>query len=83
MTDLTTVDINDEETTTIDAKGSDVFFNDVYYGMVIGHDLQSLLYEYMNELLSKFSCDSLCIKRVEINHLNLDTFELNARVYVQ
>eukprot|EP01036_Dinobryon_divergens_P026613 gene26613-35286_t len=54
MTDISLIEIVDEETISIN---------------VTGHDFHSLLYNYMNELLFKFSADSFCTKKVEITSL--------------
>jgi SHS2 domain-containing protein len=43
-----------------------------------GQDLQSLLYNFMNELLFKFITDSFCTKRVTIKEFKRDTFEITA-----
>jgi len=43
-----------------------------------GHDLQSLLYNYMNELLFKFITDCFVVKQANITYLNPESFELEA-----
>mmetsp|Transcript_1600 Transcript_1600/g.2549 ORF Transcript_1600/g.2549 Transcript_1600/m.2549 type:complete len:205 (+) Transcript_1600:18-632(+) len=64
MTDLATVDINDERTITFTKTG---------------HDIQSLLYNYMDELLYRFCTDSFCVKRVEITEFDEENFSLSVK----
>ena len=47
-----------------------------------GHDLQSLLYNYMNELLFKFSSDAFCTVRADISHFDKENFSITATLYV-
>jgi len=48
MTDLSTVDINLDDTRTITVQA---------------HDMQSLLFKYMDEMLFKFCSDTFCVKK--------------------
>jgi SHS2 domain-containing protein len=64
ITDLSTINENEEETIDI---------------CVSGHDMQSLLYAYMDELLFHFSSDSFCCKRIEFSEFDLDSFLVKGR----
>eukprot|EP01038_Epipyxis_sp_PR26KG_P010488 gene10488-14095_t len=48
---------------------------------VCGHDMQSLLYNYMNELLFKFSTDSFCTVKVDIKEFDRENFKINATLH--
>jgi SHS2 domain-containing protein len=48
--------------------------------IVKGHDLESLLYNYMNELLFKFITDSFCVREVEISEFDREKFEIKAKL---
>lgn len=61
MTDLARIYVDPEETLTFSAKG---------------HDLESLLFKYLDEILYKFCTDSFCPKVVEVTSLNLENFEI-------
>lgn len=63
VTDLTKVEIDERENIDIE---------------VSGHDLQSLLYNYMNEMLFKFTSDYFCICQVKIHKFDLEKFTLAA-----
>ena len=77
MTDISLIEIEEEETNTITVTGND--FDNKYCAQYVksnllstfrvGHDFHSLLYNYMNELLFKFSADTFCTKKVEITSL--------------
>lgn len=45
-----------------------------------GHDMESLLYNYMNELLFRFVTDSFCAVKVTISELNREAFSLTAQL---
>jgi SHS2 domain-containing protein len=45
---------------------------------VAGHDIKSLLYNYMSELLFKFSSDSFVTARVEITDFDVAAHSLSA-----
>lgn len=45
---------------------------------VAGHDMESLLYNYMNELLFKFITDSFCAAKVTITSFDREKFALTA-----
>lgn len=63
QTDITLIKIDPEETITMTVKG---------------HDLESLLYNYMNELLFKFITDSFCAVKAEITEFDRDSFTVTA-----
>ena len=75
MTDISLIEIVDEETISINVTGDVVYLyfcfklNNRLRTCITGHDFHSLLYNYMNELLFKFSADSFCTKKVEITSL--------------
>eukprot|EP01040_Poterioochromonas_malhamensis_P010268 gene10268-11170_t len=67
MTDVDLVEIDEAETQTI---------------AVQGHDMESLLYNYMNELLFKFISDSFCAKKVDVIELERgEKFSVRARLH--
>jgi SHS2 domain-containing protein len=66
MTDLTTVEIDPIETIEFTVKG---------------HDLQSLLFAYMDEFLFRFCTDSFCPVKVEIISFNRNNFEILLKAY--
>eukprot|EP01032_Pedospumella_encystans_P014201 gene14201-16326_t len=66
MTDLTLVNIDPGEPTDITIEA---------------HDLQSLLYNFMNEILFKFSSDSFCTVKADITEFDENTFSLKATLY--
>lgn len=63
MTDIKLIHEDPEETITM---------------TVSGNDIQSLLYNYMNELLFKFITDNYCAVRVVINDFDREKFTINA-----
>ncbi len=63
MTDIKLIQEDPEETTTM---------------KVVGSDMQSLLYNYMNELLFKFITDNFCAVRVVINEFDRESFTILA-----
>ncbi len=63
MTDIKLIQEDPEERTTMKVTGS---------------DMQSLLYNYMNELLFKFITDSFCAARVVINEFDRESFTIHA-----
>ncbi len=63
MTDIKLIQEDPEETTTMKVAGS---------------DMQSLLYNYMNELLFKFITDNFCAVRVVINEFDRESFTILA-----
>ena len=48
---------------------------------VEGHDLSSLLYNYLDELLFRFCTDGFCCKYIKILELNKDPFRIIAHGY--
>ena len=62
MTDLSKIFIDPEEDVSFTCKG---------------HDMQSLLFKYLDEVLYRFCTDSFCPKTVRITHLDTDTFTLS------
>lgn len=50
--------------------------------IISGHDLQSLLFAYMDEMLFRFCTDGFCFKRVEIIDFNLTSFSITLIGYV-
>lgn len=68
MTDLATVDLGTEDLVTVS---------------VSGHDLHSLLYNFLDELLFQFSTELLICKEVRVTHLDRDTFTITAVGYEQ
>jgi len=68
MTDLATVDLGTEDLVTVS---------------VSGHDLHSLLYNFLDELLFQFSTELLIFKEVRVTHLDRDTFTITAVGYEQ
>jgi len=63
MTDLRLVDVDEECTTTVEAKG---------------HDLPSLLFQLMDEFLFLFSTQYVVFKEVRITKLDLKAFAVTA-----
>lgn len=51
-----------------------------YVNSVAGHDVKSLLYNYMNELLFKFSSDCFVTTRVEITTFDAANFAITANL---
>lgn len=66
MTDLSKIFIDPEEDVSFTCKG---------------HDLQSLLFKYLDEVLYRFCTDSFCPKIVHVTHLDTDTFTLSVTMY--
>ena len=80
MTDLSTVEIDLAETRSLSVKGN--FVRRLDYQILTylsAHDLQSLLFKYMDEMLYKFCSDSFCVKKVEISKMDLDSYEIEAQ----
>jgi len=48
---------------------------------VAGHDLHTLLFAYMDEMLFRFCTDQLCITRVEVLSLDRSAFSLTCRAH--
>eukprot|EP01034_Spumella_vulgaris_P028565 gene28565-35447_t len=46
-----------------------------------GHDMQSLLYNYMDELLSEFSINGFCTVRCEITEFDTEKFRIRATLH--
>eukprot|EP00696_Hemimastix_kukwesjijk_P020237 gnl/Hemi2/9746_TR3391_c0_g1_i1.p1 gnl/Hemi2/9746_TR3391_c0_g1~~gnl/Hemi2/9746_TR3391_c0_g1_i1.p1 ORF type:complete len:157 (-),score=43.42 gnl/Hemi2/9746_TR3391_c0_g1_i1:192-662(-) len=65
MTDLGTVEEDPELTQVFDAEG---------------HDMQSLLYAYLEELLFHFSAENFIGKEIHIDELNKETFKIRMTV---
>lgn len=47
---------------------------------VSGHDMESLLYNYMNELLFKFITDCFCAAKVTITSFDRENFSITAKL---
>jgi SHS2 domain-containing protein len=45
---------------------------------VLGHDLEALLYRYLDELLYLFSVDGFCCVSVAVQLLDMNNFVLEA-----
>lgn len=87
MTDLSTVNINPNETRTVTVQGMLILPTSLatpnescflLYVLLLAHDMESLLFKYMDEMLFKFCSDSFCVKKVEISLLDVDTFTVQA-----
>eukprot|EP01039_Chlorochromonas_danica_P006046 gene6046-6659_t len=63
MTDINLIALDPEETQEM---------------TVSGHDMESLLYNYMNELLFRFITDSYCAVKVKITKFDREGFSLSA-----
>lgn len=62
MTDLSTVDIDEGQTITLTVKG---------------HDLHSLLFSFMDELLFRFSTDAFVCVKAKIDTYNAASFSMD------
>lgn len=93
MTDLTLVSICEEESLQLEVTGAGMrnmyrgllydnvsltTFVHLYSCVLVGHDLQSLLYNYMNELLFKFSSDSFVTAGVNITEFDREHYTIKA-----
>ncbi|RYH06779.1 hypothetical protein EON65_42485 [archaeon] len=87
MTDVLLIDIDPEEDQRISVSGGyaelvpSLFEEDVclhYFPGLIGHDMDTLLYNYMNEILVKFISDTFCVAKVKITHFDREKFTLTA-----
>eukprot|EP01031_Cornospumella_fuschlensis_P027242 gene27242-32912_t len=63
MTDVLLIDVDPDEDLQI---------------TVSGHDMDTLLYNYMNEILVKFISDTFCTAKVKITHFDREKFTLTA-----
>ena len=66
--------MTDLETVEVDATKTAEF-------TVTGHDLQSLLFNYMDELLFRFCTDGFCCARVDILRFDRDKHEIQLRAH--
>jgi SHS2 domain-containing protein len=85
MTDINLIEIDEQETLAVRVQGIHCYFFHlltlfVFLVFSVGHDLDSLLYNYMNELLYKFISDSFCFKKVVITEFDPETFKLSAKL---
>jgi SHS2 domain-containing protein len=87
MTDISLIHEDPREQITITVAGTPALLQTisnlwrvtlVVLLYVAGHDIKSLLYNYMNELLFKFSSDSFVTARVEITHFDIAAHSLSA-----
>jgi SHS2 domain-containing protein len=67
MTDLSRIYVDPEENVSFACKG---------------HDLESLLFKFLDEILYKFCTDSFCPKAVEIVDFNRETFSIEVKMYL-
>ncbi|KAL2729622.1 protein archease-like, partial [Vespula squamosa] len=59
-----------------------VEITDILHVEVEGHDIQSLLFQFLNELLFVFSAESyLVAKKVKINEFDRENFKIKATLY--
>ncbi len=49
---------------------------------VEGHDLESLLFNFMDEMLMAFCIDKMVCKQVKITEFDLENFKIKAQGYV-
>jgi SHS2 domain-containing protein len=66
ITDLSTVEVNLDKTIEFTVKG---------------HDLESLLFTYMDEFLFRFCTDGFCCVRVEILGFDREKFEIQLKAF--
>ncbi|XP_014607694.1 PREDICTED: protein archease-like [Polistes canadensis] len=59
-----------------------VEITDIHSFEVEGHDLESLLFQFLNELLFIFSAESFLVaKKVKINEFDRENFKIKATIY--
>ncbi|XP_035728989.1 protein archease-like [Vespa mandarinia] len=59
-----------------------VEITDILNVEVEGHDIQSLLFQFLNELLFAFSAESFLVaKKVKINEFDRENFKIKATLY--
>ncbi|KAF7387177.1 hypothetical protein HZH68_012854 [Vespula germanica] len=59
-----------------------VEITDIHHVEVEGHDIQSLLFQFLNELLFVFSAESFLVaKKVKINEFDREKFKIKATIY--
>ncbi len=83
MTDINLIKIDPEESQEMTVIGTPFLpFADplITLYLLIGHDMESLLYNYMNELLYRFISDSFCAVKVRITNLDRITHTLHAQL---
>ena len=66
ITDLSTVEVNLDKTIEFTVKG---------------HDMESLLFTYMDEFLFRFCTDGFCCVRVEILNFDREKFEIQLKAF--
>jgi len=64
ISELKYVDINEADSTIIEVEG---------------HDLESLLYSFMNEFLMAFCIDKIVCKKITILHFDKENFKIKAK----
>ena len=84
ITDLSLVEIDPNKTISLSVSG--LFFSSkitkIFYDKcdlcLLGHDMHSLLFAYMDEMLFKFCADSFVFKSMKIINLDKVNFKLEA-----
>lgn len=77
MSEAEFVAIDPESTFEIEVEGKLLLFI-----QILGHDLESLLYNYMNEFLYHFSTEFIICKDISILDFDEENFKIRAQGYL-
>lgn len=76
ITDLSLVEVVSKRDISIEGELKSVC---TYYHLILlGHDLKSLLYAFLDEFLFIFSADYFVIRDVSISKIDLENFKIEA-----
>ena len=74
------IEIDEDVLVEVEAEGNIMDLSILIFNSdsIIGHDLSSLLYNFMSEFLSEFGCDFVVPKEVEITEWDRENFKIKA-----
>ena len=84
-TDLSKVEIVPEETIEFTVSGKDLYLMQYHYliflNSLLGHDMQSLLFKYLDEFLFRFCTDYFCCKKAQIIEFDREKFIIRLQAF--
>lgn len=83
ITELDKVDIDENITIQFEVEGNNLYIIIIIYYLFFkkGHDLESLLFAFLDELLFRFSTEFIICKEISIIELDIKNFKLKVQGY--